>query len=59
MAAMTILLSICGLLPRKHTVMLRINEKDTYLSSKQLRQLLLQYHNLGMKPFHTVGKKAT
>ena len=38
---------------------LRINEKDTYLSSKQLRQLLLQYHNLGMKPFHTVGKKAT
>ena len=38
---------------------LRINETHTALSSKQLRQLLLQYHNLGMKPFHTVGKKAT
>ena len=38
---------------------LRINETHTALSSKQLRQLLLQYHNLGMKPFHTVGKKTT
>ena len=38
---------------------LRINETHTAFSSKQLRQLLLQYHNLGMKPFHTVGKKAT
>ena len=33
---------------------LHINETHTALSSKQLRQLLLQYHNLGMKPFHTV-----
>ena len=38
---------------------LRINETHTNYTSKQLRQLLLQYHNLGMKPFHTVGKKAT
>ena len=38
---------------------LRINETHTDYTSKQLRQLLLQYHNLGMKPFHTVGKKTT
>ena len=37
-------------------VTLRINETHTVLTSKQLRQLLLQYHNLGMKPFHTIGK---
>ncbi len=37
-------------------VTLRINETHTALNSKQLRQLLLQYHNLGMKPFHTIGK---
>ena len=33
---------------------LRIDEKQTNHTSQQLRQLLLQYHNLGMKPFHTV-----
>ena len=38
---------------------LRINETHTALSSKQLRQLLLQYHNLGMKLFHTVSNKST
>ena len=38
---------------------LRINETHTDYTSKQLCQLLLQYHNLGMKPFHTVGKKTT
>ena len=37
-------------------VTLRINETHTVLTSKQLRQLLLQYHNLVMKPFHTIGK---
>ena len=34
---------------------LRIDEKQTNHTSKQLRQILLQYHNLGMKPFHTVA----
>ena len=38
---------------------LHINETHTALSSKQLRQLLLQYHNLGMKLFHTVSNKST
>ena len=38
---------------------LHINETHPALSSKQLRQLLLQYHNLGMKLFHTVSNKST